>query len=70
MHGEKWSEKEDNGGTSNDRDMNRISTEEVKTPMAKMKKGRYIGADDIPVEEERCKDNSAIYLRTGLLTFL
>ena len=46
--------------------MNRISTEEVKKLMAKMKKGRDIGADDIPVEEERCKNISVVDLRTEL----
>ena len=66
MNGENDRERRTEAAPENDGEASRISKEEVKKVMAKMKRGKAVGPDDIPVEAWRCLGDSAVHFLTGL----
>lgn len=48
-------------------EVQRISSEEVRTAMRRWKSGKAVGADDIPLEVWRCFGERAVDILTRLL---
>ena len=62
----KMTERRENDGERVDLEVESISKEEVRENMQRMKNGKAVGPDDIPVEVWKCLGESALKLPTKL----